>query len=114
MLESLLEAYGYSNRRAARESGVSATSIARFVDGARPSLGSAVRLADLFNTDDAADLLEHWGYDPAASRVRTSNPDVANGWRLDTLIAEQRKTNALLQQLIPQPEPDWYKRIGET
>ncbi len=111
-----MERYGHTLRSGARAAGVSATSMGRWVDGYRPSLRNAVAVAGLFDSADGAALLKSWGYPQAAERVTTRDPEVANGWRLDAILEAQRETVKLLRQLVaalPQPEPDWYKRMKE-
>lgn len=102
MLGKLLEAYGLSVRGAAAESGVSATTIARLIDGDRPSLANAVKLAQIFSVEDGAKLLRHWKFPQAAQGLTTgrlsSDPDVANGWRLDAILGELRAIRKTMER----------------
>ena len=110
MLESLLARYGLSASRAATRAGVSGTAVRNWIDGQTPNLSNAFAIADIFDLADGKDLLSHWGYHEAAEGLverHTHDPAVANGWRLDQLVAEQRRTNQLLGRLVHSLEPTY-------
>lgn len=101
MLRQLIEAQGWPIYDLARATGVSATSLYRWIDeDAVPHIGNAMEVARALNSPD---LLRRWGYQAAADQLesekKTHDPNEANGWRLDTLIAEQRETNKILNRI---------------
>lgn len=97
MLKELMEQAGHSAYTLAEAAKVSPNSVYRWMEGQRPHVGNAVDIAAVLGS---AELLKHWGYAYAAKQLEeTTDPDVAEGWRLDSVIAELRETNKLLRRI---------------
>lgn len=105
MLKRLIAEQGWPVYDLARASGISANSIYRWMDDeVVPHIGNATAIARVLR---APELLDHWGYDGAGNALSeelaeaktTHDIDVANGWRLDTLISELRETNKILNRI---------------
>lgn len=113
MLKRLIGEQGWPIYDLARATGVSATSLYRWMDeDVVPHIGNAVAVARALKSPD---LLYEWGYEAAADvladelvqQVTTEEVEVANGWRLETLIAEVREQNKLLRRLVALAEPTY-------
>lgn len=95
-----MEEQGHTAYSLAAAAGVSAESIYRWKDTTvRPHVGNAIAVATVLN---APQLLAAWGYEYAAKQLqgpKTEDADIANGWRLDTLIDELQETNKLLRRI---------------
>ena len=108
MLAELMERHGLTAYQVAERSGVSRRSVTKWASGDTPTVTSAVKIASVFGAD-GRDLLDHWGYD--AVDLGAATPDV-----LDLILAEIRRTNALLSRLDGalrhanrEPAPDMQK-----
>lgn len=101
-LRTLIEEHGYTHASFARAVDVSPSAVRKWLDGDRPRRDTAVTIARLFPFECGAELLQQWDYADSVTALRdprTHDPNVANGWRLDTLIAEQRQTNKILNRI---------------
>lgn len=92
MLTDLMARYGFTRYQTATQAGVSTRAVARWQEGAVPSVTSAVKVARIFGADGQG-LLEYWGYPEVELDQATELPV------LELILAEQRTTNALLRRL---------------
>lgn len=84
--------YGLTRYQTAQQAGVSTRAVSRWMDGAVPSVTSAVKVARLFG-ENGTDLLDHWGY------TDVELDQAADLSVLELILAELRITNGLLRRL---------------
>lgn len=106
LLVSLTRAKGWSTHELARRARVTSSTVQRWINGDTvPQAATALAVAALFHPEQGADLLKSWGYPEAAEALLDPSEDVtydagtADGWRLDSIRDELRRTNKLLARI---------------